>query len=438
VKRFFLLLVLLLILCGAGFWATRARWEGAAPVVTFSRQLTYVGRSPELGLTVSDPGTGLAHVAVVLSQAGHDTVLAEDQFPPGEHEHTYDVGSLLDGKGGLAEGPATLRVTASDHALRHFGDGNTQEVTQAFTVDVTPPSLDVDSGLHYINQGGSEVAVYRVSPDAVESGVLVGDHFFPGVPQGDGRIALFAFRYDLPVDTPVRVVARDAAGNETSVDLPHTVKPKAFRQRDIVLDDGFLNKVVTDIMSHTPSVKDQGSLIKNYVEINANLRRINHARLEELSRESANQFLWHGAFVQLSNSQVEAVFADRRTYLYGGQRVDQQDHVGFDLSVVAHTPIEAANDGRVVFGEYFGIYGNAVLIDHGAGLMSLYGHMSQIDVKPGQEVTKGEIIGRSGATGLAGGDHLHFGLFIRGVPVNPNEWWDAHWIQDHVLSRMGN
>jgi murein DD-endopeptidase MepM/ murein hydrolase activator NlpD len=138
----------------------------------------------------------------------------------------------------------------------------------------------------------------------------------------------------------------------------------------------------------------------------------------------------------LSNSKVEAAFADRRTYVYKGERVDQQDHVGFDLSVVQQTPIQASNDGKVIVADYFGIYGNAVIIDHGAGLLSLYGHMTSIDVKPGQMVKKGDVIGKSGSTGLAAGDHLHFGLFLQGVPVNPTEWWDGKWIQDHVLDRF--
>jgi len=155
-----------------------------------------------------------------------------------------------------------------------------------------------------------------------------------------------------------------------------------------------------------------------------------------MSKNSAPEFLWHGPFVQLSNSKVEAYFADRRTYVYDGKPVDQQDHVGFDLSTVAHNPIQAGNDGKVILAEYFGIYGNAVVIDHGAGLLSLYGHMSEIDVKPGQMVKKQEIIGKSGSTGLAAGDHLHFGMFLQGVPVNPTEWWDEHWINDHVLNRF--
>jgi murein DD-endopeptidase MepM/ murein hydrolase activator NlpD len=152
--------------------------------------------------------------------------------------------------------------------------------------------------------------------------------------------------------------------------------------------------------------------------------------------ESADSFLWKDAFLQLSNSQVESLFADRRTYTYQGKAVDQQDHVGFDLSVTQQYPIEAANDGKVLLAEYFGIYGNTVLLDHGTGLVSLYGHLSSIEVKPGQMVKKKDRLGRSGATGLAGGDHLHFGLFLHGVPVNPTEWWDPKWVTEHVLDRL--
>src|SRR4029453_19020320 len=153
----------------------------------------------------------------------------------------------------------------------------------------------------------------------------------------------------------------------------------------------------------------------------------------KLAAASPGKFLWDGPFLQLSNSKVESFFADRRTYVYQGKPVDQQDHVGFDLSVVEHYPIEAGNDGIVVLAEYFGIYGNTVLVDHGAGLISLYGHLSEIGVKPGQMVKKKDVLGKSGATCLPPGDDLPFGLFLDGVPVNPPEWWDDKWIRDHVL-----
>ncbi len=133
---------------------------------------------------------------------------------------------------------------------------------------------------------------------------------------------------------------------------------------------------------------------------------------------------------------MEAVFADYRTYVYKGQKVDHQVHLGFDLAVNAHTPIPASNDGKVLWASDLGIYGNCVVIDHGYGLQSIYGHLSEIGVKVDQTVKRGEIIGKSGSTGLAGGDHLHYGMQVDGVQINPVEWWDAHWIHDRILSKL--
>jgi murein DD-endopeptidase MepM/ murein hydrolase activator NlpD len=91
----------------------------------------------------------------------------------------------------------------------------------------------------------------------------------------------------------------------------------------------------------------------------------------------------------------------------------------------------------VLLAHYFGIFGNAVVIDHGYGLMSLYGHLSSIGVREGQQVERGQELGRSGKTGLAGGDHLHFTMLLRGLPVNPVEWWDPHWIRDRLARKLG-
>jgi murein DD-endopeptidase MepM/ murein hydrolase activator NlpD len=420
---------------------TFKRWEGQPPRARFDHDFTSLGRSPKLNLTVEDLETGLKHVSIHLKQKDQDVTLAEDSFGRDhpEKSKTYDVGKLMAEKYKAEAGPATLTVTADDYALRNFLRGNRTELSKDFVFHVQPPNLVVISGQHYINQGGSECVVYRVSDDAEVSGVQVGSHFFPGYPVEGAkgmRFALFALEYDWPADTPMTVIARDAAGNEVTAEFWHKVFAKKFRSRDLPLEDRFVQKVVPDIMAHTTAIKDQGNPVKTFVEINSTLRRMNHEAIAKFATQSPPGFLWSGPFLQLSNSKVEAAFADRRTYVYAGKPVDTQDHVGFDLSVVQNTPIEAANDGRVVLAEYFGIYGNAVVIDHGAGLLSLYGHMSQIDVKPGQMVKKKEIIGKSGQTGLAAGDHLHFGLFLQGVPVNPTEWWDEKWIKDHVLDRL--
>ncbi len=431
--------VLILVLIVTATAVTYKRWESQPPEIMFNRDFKALGRTPALTATIQDSGTGLKHVTIHIKQKDQDVILADEALNK-EKTKTYDVGALIKDKYKMQEGPASLNIAASDYALRNFLKGNQTEATKDFAFHISPPKLEVLEGQHYINQGGSECVVYRVSEGIETSGVQVGEHFFPGYPLGSSdknlHFVLFALEYDWPVDSPMKVIARDAAGNEVTAEFWHKVFPKKFRSRDIPLEDSFVQKVVPEILGHTPEIKDQGDPVKTFVEINNNLRKKNHERIAQLAAQSPGQFLWHGAFLQLSNSKVESFFADRRTYVYQGKAVDQQDHVGFDLSVVEHYPVEAANDGRVVLAEYFGIYGNAVLIDHGSGLISLYGHMSEIGVKPGQMVKKNEVLGKSGATGLAAGDHLHFGMFLHGVPVNPTEWWDEHWIQDHITSRQ--
>jgi len=442
---FITVLVCLVLIAGIVTLArTYKRWEGQAPEVKLDRDFKTLGRAPSLAVTVQDAGTGLRRVTIVLKTKDQELALADESFdqPGAEKSKTYDVGKLIAGKYQIQAGPASLDVSVSDHAYRNFGHGNQTHLTKDFEFDISPPRLEVLSGQHYINQGGSECVVYRVSDDAIVSGVQAGPHFFPGFPANisgndkNVRFALFALAYDLPADTPLKVLARDAAGNESTAEFWHKVFPRKFRSRDIPLEDSFVQKVVPEILAHTPAIHDQGDPVKTFVEINSNLRRQNHETIAKFAAESPGRFLWNGAFLQLSNSKVESFFADRRTYVYHGKRVDQQDHVGFDLSVVQQYPIEAANDGKVILADYFGIYGNTVLIDHGAGLISLYGHMSSFNVKAGQTVKKKDVLGKSGATGLAAGDHLHFGLFLHGVPINPTEWWDGKWIQEHVLDRL--
>jgi murein DD-endopeptidase MepM/ murein hydrolase activator NlpD len=163
---------------------------------------------------------------------------------------------------------------------------------------------------------------------------------------------------------------------------------------------------------------------------------MNADRIASMTAATSPSRLWNGPFVQLGNSQVEAGFADDRTYVFEGRDVDRQTHLGYDLAVTSAIPILAANAGKVLHADWLGIYGNCVVVDHGMGIASLYGHLSSIDVRLGDSVQKGQVLGRSGMTGLAGGDHLHFTMLVHGRPVNPVEWWDSHWIADRIERKL--
>jgi murein DD-endopeptidase MepM/ murein hydrolase activator NlpD len=267
----------------------------------------------------------------------------------------------------------------------------------------------------------------------------VGSYFFTSFPAKkslpETRLALFAYPYNADPSTPAQIVARDDAGNQSLANFTYKVFPKKFRTDTIALTDDFMNRVVPPIMAETPEMSDAGSPLKNFLQINGPLRQIDAQRLLELAKHTAPTFLWKEPFLRLP-AKTEASFAEYRTYTYNGQVVDHQTHLGFDLAGLEHMPVRAANDGVVVFAGFLGIYGNAVVIDHGCGVQSLYGHMSSIAVKEGDAVKREQEIGRTGQTGLAGGDHLHFTILLDGMPVNPIEWWDPHWIHDRIQAKL--
>ena len=252
------------------------------------------------------------------------------------------------------------------------------------------------------------------------------------------KIGFFALLHDQDLNAPVSVFARDAAGNEAMAQVEVKVFEKVFRKSRIDVNDAFLAKVVPPILANTPALKvnDPSNLLESYLTINRELRKQNGATIMALAEKSAPDRLWQGPFKQLVNSAVESGFADHRTYIYQGRDVDQQVHLGFDLASTSAAPVQASNAGRIVLAEYLGIYGNCVVVDHGLGLQSLYAHLSSIGVKVGDTVTQGQELGRSGTTGLAGGDHLHFTMLLGGHPVTPIDWWSQQWVQDRVLRKL--
>ncbi|NTV58785.1 MAG: M23 family metallopeptidase, partial [Deltaproteobacteria bacterium] len=200
------------------------------------------------------------------------------------------------------------------------------------------------------------------------------------------------------------------------------------------ISDRFLQNLLP-YFSFYPLESEQSD-IRKFLKINNELRRENHNTLSQLKDKTSPERLWDGVWLSHWNGQTMARFADHRVYFYKGQRVDDKFHLGVDLASLSNAPVLASNNGKVLFADRLGIYGLAVVIDHGQGLASVYGHLSKIEVSPGQAVNKGEVIGLTGDTGLAGGDHLHFSVMLQGIFVNPVEWWDRHWIMDNVTKKL--
>jgi Peptidase family M23 len=396
-----------------------------------------VGAATPVRVRIANPH-GIRRITAVLEQNGSSTTLLDAEKPATRltfwraHESPQDF-SFLAGKNqapGLKQGKARIVVSAQSNDLRGAEDSVAADVT----VILRPPSVVTDGAQHYINQGGSEMVMLTPSGSWSEAGVRVGGDTFQSFPvpgESQQRLALFAFPWDMPADTVPVAYVKDVAGDDATARFAFKVFPKKYRVRDIAIDDAFLEKVVNQI-----DPGGSGDLLTRFLKINGEMRRANNKTLADLRFKTEPRFLWTQSFLQLPNSKVESDFADVRSYIYKGKKVDQQVHLGFDLASSQHAPVLAANDGKVVWAAPLGIYGNCIVLDHGYGLQSIYGHLSELDVKEGDMVKRGQVMGKTGSTGLAGGDHLHFSMQIDGVQVNPLEWWDDHWISDHIRSRV--
>jgi murein DD-endopeptidase MepM/ murein hydrolase activator NlpD len=441
--------LLLLVLLALAWWRV-----GPAPEITITPDLPGIGPNTPITVTATEPRRGLGALRVELlytDQGGEAVaVLAEEAFSPRPFwafwgARTANWERLLEVGGntlpGLAGDQATIRVTAERAAtwLRH--PSPTVAVLE-LPVRLTPPRLGVVSVGNNVVQAGSGLVVYRVGGPRGEDGVRAGDRWFPGYPLPGGqpgeRFALYAAPYDLEDGDRIRLEAWDDLGNFVGSRFVDSFRPRPPAADDIPLSDAFLERVVPPILAATPDLKSTGDPLQDYLQINGALRAENARELDDLATRTAQEFLWDRTFEQLPRSQVMSKFADRRTYLYEGRAVDHQTHLGFDLASTARAPVPSANDGRVVLAKYFGIYGNAVVVDHGFGLMSLYAHLSSLEVQVGDAVRRGQILGRTGATGLAGGDHLHFTMLLHGVAVDPREWWDRRWIRSRIAEPLGS
>jgi murein DD-endopeptidase MepM/ murein hydrolase activator NlpD len=447
--KFVAVLVVLsvVVYAGAWLWAGRA----AGPVIEIRQPGKFLGQANNLELMVDSPGGKFSKIDVTLEQNGktYPIFALDRQNQATVKQESADRLYIMRpvGKRAVPElqaGPARIVVHASRPVV--YGIRQAESVAaKDVQVRLQPPQVAVLSSFHYINHGGTEFVVYRATPEDVQSGVRVGNIEYPGFPasgagiQGDPalRVAFFALLFDQDLNVPMTVFARDEAGNEAVTPLDHMVFQKVYSRSKITIDDRFLGRVVPAIAAASPDQDiPTNDLLAGFLKINGELRRKNNQYITDLAKKTSPQMQFHDAFQQLGNSQVEAKFADTRTYLYNGKEVDTQVHLGFDLAVTANVPLVASQHGTIVHASDLGIYGNCVIIDHGMGVMSLYGHMSSIGVKVGDQVQKGQQIGRSGMTGLAGGDHLHFTMLVGGQQVTPVDWWSVQWFQDRVLRKI--
>lgn len=433
------------ILVIALIWFLMTLFEGEKPLAQLEPLPEYLSKPVTFRVVLSDLKMGLRDINVIVKQEGPGIPVLGRDFPyeglfNKRGVHRFEQEFSVDPKQlNLVQGQANLIIEIHDFSKRRGGDGNLTIVEHKMVVDTIPPSISAMSRSHNLNMGGAGLVIYRISTDTEESGILVNDRLFPGVPLRETSREMYLCYFAVPCQVDKEEIslylwAKDRAENVTQGPFFHHIRKKRFRRDKIRISERLLDAAIS---SFPPELfEHDASPIEKYLFINKELRKTNYDELQEHCRSFIEERLWDGPWLRMKNAATMAQFGDQRIYYYKGKVMDRSVHLGVDLASLARAPVQAANNGRVIFARDLGIYGNSVVIDHGQGLSTLYGHLSSIEVVVGQSVTKGEVIGNTGKSGLATGDHLHFGFLVHGIPVNPIEWWDAHWIGDNIDRKL--
>jgi hypothetical protein len=438
-------IISILIFLGFLAWLFVTIFESEKPVIQMGPLPEFLTEKQEVKLSVTDLKRGIRRIEARVKQGGRSIIVFEKTFPfeglfNCEGTHRFETRFEIDpGSLNLAQGRVDLHVSAWDYSRRSGGDGNVSIIEHKMIVDTIPPAIRSLSSLNYVNLGGTGLVVYQTTSDAVKSGVFVDDIFFPGFPHGttseDGmHVCYFAVPLNNKGKQDIYLWAEDRAGNRSRGVFHCHIREKRFRSDRINISDRFLSQILPYFASYLSNTT--GSDVDKFLKIKRELRRENAEAFYDLRTKTSPTMLWEGVWLRLKNAANMARFGDHRSYYHNGEIIDEQTHMGVDLASIANSEVEAANHGQVIFAENLGIYGLTVVLDHGQGLASTYSHLSGATVQTGQLVKKGDVIGTTGQTGLAGGDHLHYGVMVNGVFVNPIEWWDPHWIQDNIMKKL--
>jgi murein DD-endopeptidase MepM/ murein hydrolase activator NlpD len=171
--------------------------------------------------------------------------------------------------------------------------------------------------------------------------------------------------------------------------------------------------------------KSAGSTKVQKLSLPSGMVDLSQKRLDQVQRDNrtlgdvldtrSKERYWREGFLMPVKGRITTRFGTNRV-LNGKPR---SPHSGVDIAGKRGTPVRCANSGKVLLNSDFYLSGNTVVIDHGWGVATIYAHMERVDVREGQLVKRGDILGTVGSTGRATGPHLHFGAFIRGAKVDP-------------------
>lgn len=336
---------------------------------------------------------------------------------------------------------ALLKVEAFDTSKWNFFMGNKLDVEFKFKIDKKAPIINVIGNSYSIMRGGSAIAIVEIKDEHLKDKAIYfnSKERFELIPfyKPNFYMAIIAWPITMESFEKFDLVAVDKAGNSVMTKIPFYLKKYREKNDSLKISDEFIQRVSKNVLIESGEkvpTEAQEIFIKTNRELRAkNVNHIKEITKEKMSKEMKN--IWDiKTFDRLPASMTVAGFGEKRKYTYNDVQIDEAWHLGNDWASIKKAKIFTTNAGKVIFSNYLGIYGDTLIVDHGFGLATLYAHTSQANVKVNDQVKAGDYIANTGSTGAVFGDHLHFGVLVQGIEVNPNEWLSKQWIVDNVTN----
>jgi len=427
-----------LVIGGIGFIAFSPKFEREDPKLILSHSGYWNFKDP-IQVSAED-SSGLKSFKATLSTVHDDWVVVDDNTPSAAGKKMF---TILPPKGvrSVESESITLKIEATDNSLWGMFMGNTVKEELTLVIDQRRPVLSIIANSYKIQKGGSAIVIFKATDPHLQTLKIETNYGKTFMAQPFMKEGYYASLLAWPVQSEnfsATVVVRDSAGNETRGSVPFRLKDHVYRTSNIELSDAFLDGKIAELANEYEQTAGVDDRLEQFRIINEKVRADNEKIIHKVTSKVSSKMIVDfnpAPFYPLVNGQKVADFGDHRIYSYKGQEnVSQAYHMGLDLASVHNGPIKSSNGGKVIFSQPNGIYGNLPIIDHGFGLYTLYGHCSEVHVQEHDAVAAEQEIAKTGLSGYAMGDHLHFGILVQGIEVRPEEWMDSKWIADNITS----
>ncbi len=438
--KYFMILIFTALLGAIGFIMVSAEFEQNKPNILVEDKM-YWNLRTKLNIDISDD-SGIKYYKITYNDGDKSVELNNEVLSGKDKRVTVKVTPpKLDMF--YKSKNVSLDIEAIDSSKWNFFDGNRATKKVKLTIDIKKPIANVVNNSRYIRRGGSAIVIVKVDDiNLKESYISFNDKVkFKLIPfyKDNYFVSLIAWDVNIEEFKRVNLIAIDYAKNKTITKVPLYTQRLRMKNDDIKISPNFIEQVSSSVLEQSGEAIPI-ELPKRFIEQNRILRDKNVDFLRTFSSKKMDMSQIDSFdinfFKRLRGSRTAAGFAEKRSYYYKGEKIDEAWHLGMDWASVKKAPIKVSNSGKVIFNEYLGIYGNTIIIDHKMGLLSLYAHVSSSHVDVGDTVKAKQRIANTGSSGAVMGDHLHFGMLVQGVEVNPLEWMDKNWIKNNITKTI--